>query len=324
VSVDKGHFISLKANKVPDSTGIGYIDGEGRFNLHGNCMSLLYGDNAADYTSVPNYAFYLLFGGSNVVNVSKTFLPATTLGQNCYNRMFSDCSYLIVAPELPATTLANNCYYMMFLNCPSLTTVPSELPALTLANYCYRYMFSGCSSLVNAPELPALTLVPYCYYGMFTNCSKLNYIKMLATDISASNCLGYWLNGVASSGTFVKNPAMKSLPTGTGGVPSGWTVVNDGEESDDNLITFTINGTEYQAEEGMTFYDWAISEYYDNSCNLVVIGLDGAHLRDNIINGNVSLDDSLDISYSSVPIIPHITTDTIIQPISYMPNFDDF
>jgi hypothetical protein len=52
---------------------------------------------------------------------------------------------------------------------------------------------------------------------------------MLATYKSASNCLTNWVSGVASKGTFVKNPAMTKLPTGVNGIPSGWTVVNDGE-----------------------------------------------------------------------------------------------
>ena len=50
---------------------------------------------------------------------------------------------------------------------------------------------------------------------------------MLATNISATGCLSNWVNGVASTGTFVKNPSMTSLPTGTSGIPSGWTVVDD-------------------------------------------------------------------------------------------------
>jgi hypothetical protein len=237
--------------------------------------------------------------------------------------MFSDCTSLTTAPELPATTLADHCYGYMFSDCTSLTTAP-ELPATTLTNGCYNGMFYDCTSLTTAPGLPATTLTSYCYNSMFRGCTKLNYIKMLATDISASNCLGSWVDGVASSGTFVKNPIMNSLPTGVSGIPSNWTVMNDGEESNDNLITFTINGTEYQAEEGMTFYDWAMSEYYDNSCNLVVVGLTGGHLRANIINGNVSPGDSLDIYYASAPIIPHVTTDTTIQPISYIVNFGDF
>ena len=136
----------------------------------------------------------------------------------------------------------NSCFSSAFLNCASIVSVaPDFLPATTLADYCYEYMFSGCTSLTTAPELPATTLATSCYSQMFSSCSKLNYIKMLATDISASSCLYYWVSGVSTSGTFVKNPNMTSLPTGGSGIPSGWTVVNDGEEgSGDSLFPATL------------------------------------------------------------------------------------
>lgn len=51
---------------------------------------------------------------------------------------------------------------------------------------------------------------------------------MLATDISASNCLNNWVNGVSSTGTFTKSPEMTSLPSGPSGIPDGWTVVDYG------------------------------------------------------------------------------------------------
>ena len=85
-------------------------------------------------------------------------------------------------------------------------------------------MFYQCSSLTEAPELPATTLASYCYNYMFNGCANLNKITMLATDISASYCLYNWVSGVASSGIFVKNAAMTSLPSGTSGIPKGWTV----------------------------------------------------------------------------------------------------
>lgn len=124
------------------------------------------------------------------------------------------------------------CFSGAFYNCTSIVSVtPDFLPATTLANSCYNYMFAGCTNLTTAPELPATTLADYCYSGMFFGCSKLNYIKMLATDISATGCLKSWVNNVASTGTFVKNPNMTTLPTGDSGIPEGWTVVNDGEEN---------------------------------------------------------------------------------------------
>ena len=75
--------------------------------------------------------------------------------------------------------------------------------------------------------MPALTLVGSCYSEMFGGCSKLNYITCLATDISASNCTRSWVPGVASTGTFVKNPRMNEWTTGTSGIPTGWTVENN-------------------------------------------------------------------------------------------------
>ena len=149
--INIGQTLSFRGELTPNSSvGIGTFTINKKCNLKGNCMSMLFGDNAANNYSLSgkNYAFYKLFYNcSNIVNVDSNLLPATTL-----------------------------------------------------ANYCYQFMFQGCT--------------------------KLNYIKMLATNISASNCLSNWVNSVSSTGTFVKNASMTSLPTGTSGIPSGWAVQN--------------------------------------------------------------------------------------------------
>jgi len=153
-------------------------------------------------------------------------LPATTLASYCYWGMFSGCTSLEEAPVLPATTLASYCYSGMFSGCTGLTSAP-ELPATTLASYCYSDMFSGCTGLEEAPVLPATTLASSCYSGMFQGCSNLNKVTMLATDISAYNCLYYWLYNVPYyTGTFIKAAEMTTLPTGSSGIPYGWTVVD--------------------------------------------------------------------------------------------------
>ena len=307
-TVNSGQTIMFKGNLTPVyDSGIGTFTISKKCNLEGNCMSLLFGDDAVNNNSLSgkNYAFYELFSDcTTIIQVSETFLPATTLAIRCYESMFRYCTSLTTAPELPATTLGSYCYLVMFQGCTRLTAAPSILPATTLADGCYRYMFSsctslttapalpattlasdcyssmfqgcsslttapelpattldsscyismfynctsltvapelpattlasdcyrsmfyGCSGLTSAPELPATTLASDCYYYMFYGCKKLNYIKMLATNISASKCLYNWVSGVASTGTFVKNPAMTSLPTGTSGIPNGWTVLN--------------------------------------------------------------------------------------------------
>lgn len=199
------------------------------------------------------YCGYHLFDGcSGLTDISGLELPATTLTTNCYQSMFSGCSIITSVPLLPATTLANGCYRLMFNGCTSLTTAP-ELPAITLSDSCYSYMFSGCSSLTSVPALlPATTLVNSCYYGMFHNCtsltaapelpattlqmmcyenmfngcSSLNYVKCLATDISAFHSTSIWLDGVSSTGTFVKDASMTGWGTGSSGIPSNWTIQN--------------------------------------------------------------------------------------------------
>ena len=194
-----------------------------QFNVIGNIMSLKYGDNFSEQTTIftCNGMFQNCTG---LTDASQLILPATTLANECYYYMFDGCRSLTQTPQLPATTLASGCYSFMFRGCTSLTTAP-ELPVTTLAKECYRSMFSSCSSLTTAPELPATTLASSCYQSMFFNCRNLNYIKCLATDISATNCTNGWLTNVASSGTFV-TPSSTNWSTGTSGIPTGWTRVD--------------------------------------------------------------------------------------------------
>ena len=152
-------------------------------------------------------------------------LPATTLAINCYCGMFAGCTGLTTAPELKATSLAGNCYISMFSGCTNLTTAP-KLSATTLAEACYYLMFKGCTSLTTAPELPATTLAANCYRSMFNGCNNLNYLKCMATNISADDCVLDWLEGVAETGTFVKDSYMTEADWRNTGIPEGWDVVN--------------------------------------------------------------------------------------------------
>ena len=222
-------------------------------SLFRGCTKLVSVENLVlPATTLANQCYNSMFNGCTSLTTAPKELPATTLAKNCYQSMFWDCKSLTTAPELPATTLADNCYAGMFLSCTKLTTapalpattlaercyfnmfngcthlttVPSILPATTLATKCYSQMFIRCTSLTTAPELPATTLANYCYESIFDGCRSLNYIKCLATDISATNCTSYWVDGVASTGTFIKASSMTSWPTGNNGIPTGWTVQN--------------------------------------------------------------------------------------------------
>ena len=188
-----------------------------------NCTSLTAAPSILPATKLTNYCYRYMFDGCTSLTTAPE-LPATTLASYCYMGMFQGCTSLTSAPKLPAITLAYGCYIGMFQSCTSLTAAPSILPAAKLETYCYQSMFQGCTSLTTAPKLPATTLADSCYWYMFYGCTNLNYIKCFATNISAYNCTDNWVNGVASIGTFVKNPNMSSWPTGINGIPSGWTV----------------------------------------------------------------------------------------------------
>ena len=122
----------------------------------------------------------------------------------------------------PTSILKTDCYSGMFSLCTALSKAP-ELPATTLAEWCYNEMFIGCASLIKSSELPATKLVRECYSGMFYGCASLNYIKCLANDISAYDCMEDWVYNVSSSGTFVKLQGIE-FKIGSSGIPQGWIV----------------------------------------------------------------------------------------------------
>ena len=190
-------------------------------NLFSGCTSLTSAPSLPA-TTMAEHCYRNLFNGcSNLTSAPK--LPATALAISCYANMFYGCSKLTTPPVLPATTLAEGCYQALLYNCTSLTTAPA-LPATTLAPTCYKHLFQGCTSLTTAPELNAETLVSGCYTNMFYGCSNLNYIKALFTTTPSAEYTSNWVNGVAESGTFVKNREATWNETGVNAIPTGWSV----------------------------------------------------------------------------------------------------
>ena len=97
------------------------------------------------------------------------------------------------------------------------------------SGHTFCFMFDECENIssISNLELPATTLTEDCYNSMFARCKNINYVKCLATDISASGCVADWLKGVSSTGTFVKAASMNDWQTGDSGIPNGWTVINE-------------------------------------------------------------------------------------------------
>ena len=211
IAVNDGDVVRLKGTNSPyassNSAYCGFDGSTAYFDVEGNIMSLVYGDNFIGNTGLTgSYNFCSIFKNSNVVSAENLILPATTLTPHCYRAMFAQCSKLAVAPELPATTLAEGCY---------------------------RFMFQD-AVITTAPDLPVKTLVTDCYDGMFNNCRRLNYIRCLATDLTPASATSNWVHSVAGSGTFVK-AANVEWTIGASGIPTNWVVIEEG------LVKPTVN-----------------------------------------------------------------------------------
>ena len=128
----KGHNFDVTSNASCQQYPIFYeayseYADRGRFNVEGNIMSLLYGDNFIGQTEInfdkqPVFGF-LFVRNTGLINAENLILPATTLPIYCYQSMFLGCTSLITAPKLLAETLSLGCYSGMFYECTSLNSI---------------------------------------------------------------------------------------------------------------------------------------------------------------------------------------------------------
>lgn len=183
----------------------------GRYNISGNIMTLI--DKSGKTTTIPNTGCFC--------NIFCTEL--TSIGAN--NGKIVNAAKL----SLPATTLTYNCYRNMFNGNQVMTYPPAILPAMTMAKQCYANMFLRCTALLESPILPATALSNECYRDMFNSCSSLRKITCYATrGIGSGTSKGTdnWCYGITrSDGTFYK-ARLANYPSGTSGIPRGWTVIN--------------------------------------------------------------------------------------------------
>ena len=125
ITVNAGDKVSFKANQSQGGYG-GNFTIKIPCNILGNCMSLLFGDDADNVTDLTGYDYCfsgLFLNSTGIISVNESFLPATILSESCYESMFGNCSALIKAPILPATELTTFCYDSMFRGCSSLSYV---------------------------------------------------------------------------------------------------------------------------------------------------------------------------------------------------------
>lgn len=177
-----------------------YFASDREFNVYGNIMSLIHGDNFIGNNTLSGQCnFYFMFYNSKVVDASNLILP-NACQAHTYSNMFNGCTSLINVPLMQQTT----------------TAYQSNVG-----------MFNGCSSLLDGPILLASSIDAYSYQSMFNGCTLLRSITVYAENLgSYGHAFDNWLLNVSPTGTFTKKSTMTLFPEGASGIPSGWTVVD--------------------------------------------------------------------------------------------------
>ena len=199
-----------------DDSNIEYItftaDSEQGFKfydtLYGSTLSgFEYSVNNGEWITIPSEGITeaIPFGGEKgTLRLRGKNLNGTATGENGSNAKIisftnnvpvsctGDIRTLLDYKNYTTVSTADACFSKLFQNCTQLTSAP-KLPATDLHEECYLGMFAGCTSLTTAPKLKATTLQSQCYFRMFYGCTILNSVTMLATDVSAFECLTNWL-----------------------------------------------------------------------------------------------------------------------------------
>lgn len=164
-SLNRGSWVTASANtnirlssndRVRISTRLSPVTSErdrvlsisGSFNVSGNIMSLLYGDDFIGQTKISNnYALaYLFYGCTGLVSAENLILPATTLKAYCYRSMFEGCTNMTKAPLLPATSVPNYGYMRLFYGCSKINYIKmlaNNVNIYTLSQWVYGVSSTG-------------------------------------------------------------------------------------------------------------------------------------------------------------------------------------
>ena len=242
----------------------------GRFNVSGNIMSLLYGDNHYDKTDTRayTYTFGSLFRDStNLIDASQLKLPTGHLNAADLLGLFRGCTGLVHGAPLYAPNIPDSCCYWMYYGCTSMTEMPTIAATSMIkdngdpANYGLYYAFYGCSNMEGEVKLNivgevAQQVLDACFSncskitsadlafngalgkmalrGAFVGCTSLSHVKCLATsfydDGTAANGSLYNWMNNVSSTGVFVQAEGMQWPQGKSGIPTGWLAYDEGED----------------------------------------------------------------------------------------------
>lgn len=194
-------------------------------DMYRGCTALT-SANSIQARSFPIQACMDMYHGCTSL-VSTAAMIVDDAALNAFANMYQGCTLLTDAENITINSFSGDAVCQnMFRQCTNLVDKVPTINARTSYTSCFGYMFYSCSKLTKSPQLPAETLARQSYQHMLQG-TRVDYVKMLALDISASDCLLYYLEGVpnVSTSIFVKHIDAQWTTTGSSGVPTNWTVI---------------------------------------------------------------------------------------------------
>lgn len=222
IKLQKGEEVKWKhVNKTHDQSEH-FITLGGYFDVSGNAMSMIYGDNFTDSTNFKceiqiqynssqlsdkvdnkkNKPFldgkmteHFIKEGDSVPTV--VFIFGNIYSSNDIEDAMNLSDFKIIDGSYKVNYVENlrglfhGCSHIVNANNLILQSgicLPEINDNVTNIYTSYENLFGGCTSLETAPKLPAMSLGFKCYGSMFANCEKLKYMPKLPATIMKNEC----------------------------------------------------------------------------------------------------------------------------------------
>lgn len=198
--------------------------------VYGNIQSLIWGDDFASHLDLRGrYQFGHLFHGMTTLLTDAKrgyiMLPASTNHTTypyAYDEMFHGCTGMTIEAKMPkGLVLGTQTCYGMYWECSSLKKANLNFSSIGSYGCASMFTYAGLEEVV----IDDATLADNGLRMALRLCPNLKKVTSLLTDISATNCLLYWMSYVPAEGTFIK-PSGVTYPSNDSGIPPGWTIVN--------------------------------------------------------------------------------------------------
>ena len=166
-------------------------------------------------------------GCSNLTDISDISINETNFTNFAMRSTFENCASLTKAVSMIIAQVGTFSFDSAYAGCTALNDISGIRITTTTANEgSFKLMFKG-TAITESPDLSSIkTLYAATNNGsfsfMFENCSNLNKVTVGCSTWD-TNYAYRWLFGVSSTGDFY-NLGGATIPTGTNGRPSGWTL----------------------------------------------------------------------------------------------------